>query len=605
MYSVEYVIDTKTEEQLDSNKILPWLNLSAERKSDMRTDVLKGIRDNKPLFLCGFCRQPVYLCGGKHTGETGKSFKEIYFKHYYHSPECKFYLKTKYGKSEIERMKFHGLKEGLVHKMIKNEIAQALNNEGYDAKTEEVVSMFTLYKDGTDSENYRRLWRRPDIHAKNQEKQFVIEIQLATTFLSVILDRMIFYKESKHHVLWVLDDFNPEEEQKFTTMDILSLTNRNIFEFNDEMRKESKEQGKLLLKCHFEIPVLQDNLTFNYVWDNKVVCMDDLVFDNEHYIVYSYDCWNEEKRLLDERNNKIIPIDTVEKSRYFKRVDHYEPHDCEEAFQIMLEKELNTTFYYGDEIILDAFTAISNKDFQDAEYYINKAQRNNVKLPKLSNTFLELLVQVASKFSEYRDVATGILCYKGFEYDIEKVFDDEVGKYQIAWNLGNAATNLRSYLVSFTRHGYTIPQFLIESCQNDILKLKNETTNIVLSENERNKIEKCLLITMWDKLQRLHLPRYLKMLEEDKTLRLIIRLASYTLGQPLGCAHPNLASLTGTMKSSHAPFAHLTVEMIQACKLEKVENIKRNFLSLQQIAQTNQDYSHDDLVYTLFKILKK
>ena len=110
---------------------------------------------------------------------------------------------------------------------------------------------------------------------------------------------------------------------------------------------------------------------------------------------------------------------------------------------------------------------------------------------------------------------------------------------------------------------------------------------------------------MWDKLQRLHLPRYLKMLEEDKTLRLIIRLASYTLGQPLGCAHPNLASLTGTMKSSHAPFAHLTVEMIQACKLEKVENIKRNFLSLQQIAQTNQDYSHDDLVYTLFKILKK
>ncbi len=601
MYSLEYVIETKTGKQLDSDKILSWINLSAERKSDMRTEVLQGIKDGTPLFLCGFCKQPVYLCGGKHTGETGKSFKEIYFKHYCHSPECKFYLRTKYSKNEIERMKFHGLKEGVLHNTIKNEIAQALVRDEYDVKIEGIVSVFTLYKDGIDSENYKRIWRRPDVQAKNKERQFVIEIQLATTFLSVILERMSFYKQSKHYVLWVLDYFNPEEEQKFTTMDILSLTNRNIFEFNDEMRQESKKQGRLVLRCHFEIPVLQEDSTFNYVWDSKIVYIEDLFFDDENYIAYFYNCWNKEKEILDEYSKKCTNIDVVEVFPYYEKQNYYEPHDNEEKFRMMLE-ELGTTLYYENKIFQDAFTSLYKKDFNSAIYYINKAQKNNLKLPQLDNVFLKLAIQVASEFVEYREVVNYLLCYKGFDYDIEKVFDNEIGKFKIAWDFGETINSLRSYLALFTQHGYSIPIFMIESCRNDLSELKNETINRTLSEDERNKIEKILLVTMWDKLQKKRLYKFLEMLENDKMLLFIIRLASYTFGKPLGCAHPNLAALSGTMKESHAPFAHLTVDMIKACKLDNDSKINRNFLSLQKIAQTNQDYSYDDLVYTLFKV---
>jgi len=59
------------------------------------------------------------------------------------------------------------------------------------------------------------------------------------------------------------------------------------------------------------------------------------------------------------------------------------------------------------------------------------------------------------------------------------------------------------------------------------------------------------------------------------------------------------------MKEYHAPFSHLTVDMIKACKLGNDSKISRNFVSLQEIAQTNQDYTYDDLVYTLFKAFER
>jgi hypothetical protein len=62
---------------------------------------------------------------------------------------------------------------------------------------------------------------------------------------------------------------------------------------------------------------------------------------------------------------------------------------------------------------------------------------------------------------------------------------------------------------------------------------------------------------MLNKLDDLNLPEYFELLEEEHSFRFLIRLASYTLGIPLGCAHPNLAALTSTMNDSHGKFAIL------------------------------------------------
>lgn len=67
MCSIVYVIDTKTQEQIDSVKFLTSLNISDERMSEMRMNVLRAINEYKPLFLCGFCKNPVSLSEDMYT----------------------------------------------------------------------------------------------------------------------------------------------------------------------------------------------------------------------------------------------------------------------------------------------------------------------------------------------------------------------------------------------------------------------------------------------------------------------------------------------------------------------------------------------------------
>ena len=224
MCSIVYVIDTKTQEQIDSVKFLTSLNISDERMSEMRMNVLRAINEYKPLFLCGFCKNPVSLSEDMYTRKKGQSSKEIYFKHHSPSSECKFFLDTEYSKPEIDRMKFYGLKEGYPHQIMKHEIAKALREGGYDAEIENVVPVSTLYKYDTQNELYKCLWRRPDITVKNDKMKFAVEILVDTTFYPVMKDRLNFYKESKQHVLLVLNRFNPRDVKSSIPNDILSLT---------------------------------------------------------------------------------------------------------------------------------------------------------------------------------------------------------------------------------------------------------------------------------------------------------------------------------------------------------------------------------------------
>ena len=247
MSSILYVINTKTQEQIDSVKFLNSLNLSEEGKSEMRTNVMQAINEYKPLFLCGFCKNPVSLSEDSHTEKKGQSSREIYFKHHSPSSGCKFCSDTKYSKSEIDRMKFYGLKEGYPHQMMKHEIAKALQEGGYDAEIENVVSLSTLYKHGMDNEQYNCLWNRPDITVKKDKIKFAVEILVDTSFYPVMIDRLNYYKESKQHVLLVLNRFDPKDVKSFLPNDFLSLTNRNVFEFGDEMMWESKQYGNLVL----------------------------------------------------------------------------------------------------------------------------------------------------------------------------------------------------------------------------------------------------------------------------------------------------------------------------------------------------------------------
>ena len=103
-------------------------------------------------------------------------------------------------------------------------------------------------------------WRRPDVVARYNDLNIVFELQLSTTFVSVVVERDIFYRLNNFFIIWV---FNFDENTQYVDLrnlmckDIYYANKRNIFIFDKEAQEESEKRGELVLKCNWLDP---DNL---------------------------------------------------------------------------------------------------------------------------------------------------------------------------------------------------------------------------------------------------------------------------------------------------------------------------------------------------------
>ena len=95
-------------------------------------------------------------------------------------------------------------------------------------------------------------WRRPDVYAEYNGRKYVFELQLSTTFVSVIVDRDIFYRLNDYNIIWI---FNFEDNEEYVNLynlmckDIYYANKRNVFIFDTEAEEKSKENGELVLKA--------------------------------------------------------------------------------------------------------------------------------------------------------------------------------------------------------------------------------------------------------------------------------------------------------------------------------------------------------------------
>ena len=53
-------------------------------------------------------------------------------------------------------------------------------------------------------------WRKPDVKALYGDKFIAFEIQLSTTFLSVIVERREFYLKNNALIFWIFNEFDPK-----------------------------------------------------------------------------------------------------------------------------------------------------------------------------------------------------------------------------------------------------------------------------------------------------------------------------------------------------------------------------------------------------------
>ena len=200
------------------------------------------------------------------------------------SDDCDYKTTTGRTRREINREKFARCNEGERHKFLKAEIAKYLEkSEGVtDVRTENTVKG-----------NHPILrWRRPDVIANYRGQEVVFELQLSTTFVSVIAERDLFYRLNKKHIIWVSNFDEQGEHVDLTSMmvkDIYYNNRMNLFIFDLDAQRKSEELGELVLKCNWLTP------DGNWQYPNgntsdklggKYIRLSDFTFDNTYKPYY-------------------------------------------------------------------------------------------------------------------------------------------------------------------------------------------------------------------------------------------------------------------------------------------------------------------------------
>ena len=333
--TIDTVIDIENDEVINAEK---FFSQPESVVFKMRTELEKAIYLHRPKYVCKYCGQMVKISGRKTERGVAR-----FFSHLRDSEDCDYKTTTGRTRREINREKFARCNEGERHKFLKAEIAKylAMTNGITDVRTENTVKG-----------NHPVLrWRRPDVIANYRGQEVVFELQLSTTFVSVIAERDLFYRLNKKHIIWASNFDEQGEYVDLTNMmikDIYYNNRMNIFIFDLDAQRKSEELGELMLKCNWLTP----DGTWQYTNENtsdklggKYIRLSDLTFDNTYKPYYvdaeqAYYAAHPQFKIkvasIEEENKEII----AELDRQWKeeiRREETEQQKTEEKIQEIIE----------------------------------------------------------------------------------------------------------------------------------------------------------------------------------------------------------------------------------------------------------------------------
>ena len=310
-------------------------------------EVIKGIRES--IFVCYYCSQNIKINGGIGLGK-----KVLHFAHQKDKGYCILKTDTELTKEEINRAKYNGAKESPLHFETKNLIKKLieLNNDFSNVVIEKVVKSNSNYLE----------WKRPDIKVIYKNVEVVFEIQLSTTFLSVIVDREHFYKTNQTYILWIFKIFEVDDlKQSFKEKDVFYSNNRNAFVLDKGAINLSIQNNDLYLLCHYQKPKIE-NLKIDYDWCFEYVNFNKLTFDEVNYKIFYFDVSKEEETLYNEilaTQKEIIKKELEEKQKA-----------KEDALKLQNEIKKNIVY-----------------DYEDYNYSYNEDEiEDEIKIPELTTS---------------------------------------------------------------------------------------------------------------------------------------------------------------------------------------------------------------------------
>ena len=193
--------------------------------------------DRRPRYVCGLCGHAIYA---PREGRTGQP----YWKHHPGAPEdCLWWTGIPSGVDVVSARQFDGAQESPLHAKIKNIVGELLTADRRTKPESVVVDAYLITEGGR---------RRPDVRAVYDEAPVVVEVQLATTQIPIVIQREDFYDSEAYRLLWLTWNFEPPPTNGrllSSFEDIFYSHNKNLFSMDNETVQLSRQRNEVILRA--------------------------------------------------------------------------------------------------------------------------------------------------------------------------------------------------------------------------------------------------------------------------------------------------------------------------------------------------------------------
>lgn len=515
----------------------------------LRTRIEEQIQRKNYAYVCIYCKQPVAIRGRAVS-------KRFYFTHLYKSRDCIIKSTTGLTEEQVRRVKYNGQKESNLHLRLKNFIGEYLR---YDSNIK-AVKIDQVYRE----KEISRSWRKPDVFAFYENRKVAFELQLSTTFLSVIVARTIFYRDRGIYLMWIFPNFSIDSDlQRFTEKDIYCNNNFNVYVLDEEAIEMSKQLKKLHFKCYYK--------TFTTLnvsrWNSSIISIDDLTFKSDntvYYHDYNKDLSNirldlERQKEREAENQRRQRINNKIKSSVSYLRDFFK--EDKEVLYDMPSSPLDSIRTEEEIDLLNRELKLTSKP----EFIIDLFKNN--KKPNFLRYICDndkIAIDLQSVKLEDKTLLQLIIKERSYDY--------------------------RFLLSNLFRKGYRLTE--------EDEQLLAEMTN---QDPTKESIEKCGLIKAYSRLLTKRLA-----FSVDKIDKIIFSILSVELGRIVGFGFKNLKEVTNNFFEYHRDFGDIYLramkvfnqydKLIREDKSDKMKKKIEKFIN----NRPKQNTEYDELLYEMF-----
>lgn len=241
-------------------------------------------------FVCPYCDGAMGLRSKKIRQRTEVRF---YFEHLSRHLRKTCAGREGHAPQAILARKFALHKEGTLHKAFKQWVIESLEADPSFEKIRPETRWWDL-------EGVK--WRQPDVQAMRDGQGIAFEVQLATTFVYVIAERMKFYRDNAGRMLWLFKDLDIGAF-RLSEDDVFYANNRNAFRVTPATVARSQREGRLYLEAVWVEPYLEDGRLKERTAPPQEVSFDHVIFDTGPRGIprsYVYDYEGHRRRLESE-----------------------------------------------------------------------------------------------------------------------------------------------------------------------------------------------------------------------------------------------------------------------------------------------------------------